>query len=99
MNPRLILGLILVIAAIGVAIALRSSADNKAKPGDVNETRVMSDAAIGSNWLLNGRTFDASHFSPLQQITDKNIGGLGWPGRWIWTAPWASCRSRSLSME
>src|SRR5881396_1915380 len=77
MNPRLILGLILVIAAIGVAIALRSSADNKAKPGDVNETRVMSDAAIGSNWLLNGRTFDASHFSPLQQITDKNIGGLG----------------------
>ena len=49
MNPRLILGLILVIAAIGVAIALRSSADNKAKPGDVNETRVMSDAAIGSN--------------------------------------------------
>src|SRR5206468_4142908 len=77
MNPRLILGLILVIAAIGVAIALRSSADNKAKPGDVNETRVMSDAAIGSNWLLNGRTFYASHFSPLQQITDKNIGGLG----------------------
>src|SRR5437667_1616100 len=77
MNPRLILGLILVIAAIGVAIALRSSADNKAKPGDVNETRVMSDAATGNNWLLNGRTFDASHFSPLQQITDKNIAGLG----------------------
>src|SRR5437899_4162778 len=77
MNPRRILGLTLIIVAIGVAIALRSSADNKAKPGDVNETRVMSDAAIGSNWLLNGRTFDASHFSPLQQITDKNIGGLG----------------------
>ena len=54
MNTRLILGLILVIAAIGVAIALRSSADNKAKPGDVNEARVMSDAATGSNWLLNG---------------------------------------------
>jgi len=77
MNPRRILGLTLVLVAIGVAIALRSSADNKAKPGDVNESRVMSDAAIGNNWLLNGRTFDATHFSPLQQITDKNIGGLG----------------------
>ena len=71
MNPRRILGLTLVLVAIGVAIALRSSADNKAKPGDVNEARVMSDAATGNNWLLNGRTFDAGHFSPLQQITDK----------------------------
>src|SRR6266704_6171652 len=77
MNPRRILGLTLVIVAIGVAIALRSSADNGAKPGDVNEARVTSDAAAGNNWLLNGRTFDAGHFSPLQQITDKNIAGLG----------------------
>ncbi|HYW99901.1 MAG TPA: hypothetical protein VE822_12370, partial [Candidatus Elarobacter sp.] len=77
MNPRRILGLTLIIVAILVAIALRSSADNKAKPGDVNEARVMSDAATGNNWLLNGRTFDAGHFSPLQQITDKNIAGLG----------------------
>ncbi len=77
MNPRRILGLTLVIVAIGVAAVLRSLADNAAKPGDVNEARVTSDAATGNNWLLNGRTFDASHFSPLQQITDKNIGGLG----------------------
>src|SRR6266568_2794525 len=77
MNPRRILGLTLVIVAIGVAIALRSSADNTAKPGDVNEARVTSDAAAGNNWFLNGRTFDASHFSPLRQITDKNIVGLG----------------------
>src|SRR5437660_7054947 len=77
MNPRRILGLTLFIVAILVAIAVRCSADHKAKPGDVNEARVMSDAATGNNWLLNGRTFDAGHFSPLQQITDKNIGGLG----------------------
>src|SRR6266705_430418 len=77
MNPRRILGLTLVIVAIGVAIALRSSADNTAKPGDVNEARVTSDAAAGNNWFLTGRTFDASHFSPLRQITDKNIVGLG----------------------
>src|SRR5438094_2273271 len=77
MNTRRILGLALVVVAMGVAIVLRSAADSAAKPGDVNEARVMSDAATGNNWLLNGRTFDASHFSPLQQITDKNIGGLG----------------------
>ena len=77
MNTRRILGLALVVVAMGVAIVLRSAADSAAKPGDVNEARVLSDAATGNNWLLNGRTFDAGHFSPLQQITDKNIGGLG----------------------
>src|SRR6266550_4078829 len=77
MNTRRILGLALVVVAIGVAIVLHSSVGSAAKPGDVNEARVLSDAATGNNWLLNGRTFDAGHFSPLQQITDKNIGGLG----------------------
>src|SRR5205814_10575637 len=77
MNARRILGVVLVVVAIGVAIVLRSSVDSAAKPGDVNEARVLSDAATGNNWVLNGRTFDAGHFSPLQQITDKNIAGLG----------------------
>src|SRR2546429_9633285 len=77
MNARRILGVVLVVVAIGIAIVLRSSVDSAAKPGDVNEARVLSDAATGNNWLLNGRTFDAGHFSPLQQITDKNIAGLG----------------------
>ncbi|HTD85995.1 MAG TPA: PQQ-binding-like beta-propeller repeat protein, partial [Candidatus Binatia bacterium] len=77
MNARRILGVVLVVVAIGVAIVLHSSVGSAAKPGDVHEARVLSDAATGNNWLLNGRTFDAGHFSPLQQITDKNIGGLG----------------------
>src|SRR3981081_4076688 len=58
-------------------LALRSSADSPAKSGDVTEARIASDAAEGNNWLLNGRTFDAQHFSPLKQITAKNISGLG----------------------
>src|SRR2546430_12894625 len=66
MNTRRILGLALVVVAMGVAIVLRSAADSAAKPGDVNEARVLSDAATGNNWLLNGRTFDAGHFSPLR---------------------------------
>jgi quinohemoprotein ethanol dehydrogenase len=57
--------------------AAKNSANASAKPGDVTEARVAASANDGSNWLLNGRTFDEKHFSPLQQITDKNVGGLG----------------------
>ena len=77
MNPRRILGLTLIIVAIGVAIALRSSADNKAKPGDVNEARIMADVPAGNNWMVNGRTNDSKHFSPLKQINDQNVDNLG----------------------
>ncbi|HKW56466.1 MAG TPA: PQQ-binding-like beta-propeller repeat protein [Candidatus Acidoferrum sp.] len=47
------------------------------KVADVTEARVAADAATGNDWLLNGRTADSSHFSPLAQITDKNASGLG----------------------
>ena len=60
-----------------VTIALSSSADSPAKAGAVNDARAVSEAAAGNNWLLNGRTFDSQHFSPLKQITDKNVSGLG----------------------
>src|SRR6202035_2183331 len=76
MNGRTI-GLTTVFLAVAMAIALHSSADTPAKAGDVTEARALAAAADGSNWLLNGRTFEAQHFSSLQQITDKNAGGLG----------------------
>ena len=47
------------------------------KPGDVTEARVASESPAGANWLLNGRTFDEAHFSPLTQITDKNVNNMG----------------------
>ncbi|HTA43041.1 MAG TPA: PQQ-binding-like beta-propeller repeat protein, partial [Bryobacteraceae bacterium] len=59
------------------AISIRSSADTTAKPGNVTEARVIAEASEGSNWLVGGRTFDEQHFSPLTQVTDKNIGNLG----------------------
>src|ERR1700730_14920286 len=70
-------GLTLAGIALGTAIALHSSADNPSRPGDVTEARLTSEASGGNNWLLNGRTSDGQHFSPLHQITDKNVGGLG----------------------
>lgn len=73
------------LTAACVAVAMTSAchlptqtaANRPAKPGDVDEARVAADAAGGNNWFLNGRTFDEKHFSPLQQITDRNVGGLG----------------------
>jgi PQQ-dependent dehydrogenase (methanol/ethanol family) len=53
------------------------SVETAAKRGDVTEARVVSESSAGTNWLLNGRTFDEAHFSPLTQITDKNVNGLG----------------------
>jgi len=46
--------------------------------GNVTASRVAADD--GSNWLLNGRTFDSQHFSPLKQINDQNAAriGLAW---------------------
>lgn len=50
-------------------------ADNLVRPGTVNAARVADDD--GANWLLNGRTFDESHFSPLKQVDQQNISTLG----------------------
>ena len=62
---------------LGITIALHLLADSPAKLGNVTDARLSSEADDGSNWLLNGRTFDEQHFSPLKQITDKNAGTLG----------------------
>ncbi len=77
MKTSYVLVLIALCVVSPIAMVLRSSTDVPMKAGDVSETRVASDADDGSNWLLNGRTFDAQHFSPLKAITDQNIGGLG----------------------
>jgi quinohemoprotein ethanol dehydrogenase len=61
---------------VATTIAVRS-ADAPKKAGDVSEARVLAEASSGANWLVGGRTFDEQHFSPLKQITDRNIGDLG----------------------
>src|SRR5215472_13791387 len=54
---------------------LLSRARAGSQMGNVTAARAASDD--GSNWLLNGRTFDAQHFSPLKQINDQNVSTLG----------------------
>src|SRR5881392_2588220 len=76
MNSPKLISLVLAVCAASLAVALHSFAGDSPKPGDVTETRVAADASTGANWLLNGRTFDGKHFSPLTQINDKNVSQL-----------------------
>jgi quinohemoprotein ethanol dehydrogenase len=45
--------------------------------GDVNTARVLGQASAGTEWLVNGRDFGSTHYSPLTQINDRNVHGLG----------------------
>jgi quinohemoprotein ethanol dehydrogenase len=45
--------------------------------GNVTEARVLAEEQSGADWPIYGRDFGARHFSPLKQITGKNIQELG----------------------
>src|SRR5712664_209797 len=77
MNSLGPLGVASLCLALGISAGCKAPAETATKPGDVTESRVASESSGGANWLLNGRTFDEAHFSPLKQITDKNVNGLG----------------------
>jgi len=72
-----ILGLIVLCLGTAMILISHTSADNSGKAGNVTQSRVVAEAADGTNWLLNGRNFEAQHFSPLKQINDRNVAGLG----------------------
>ena len=43
----------------------------------VDHQRALRAPDEGQDWLLNGRTYSAERYSPLQQVNDENIGRLG----------------------
>lgn len=45
--------------------------------GNVTEERVLEESPPGQNWFLKGGNFRGEHYSPLAQVTDSNVGGLG----------------------
>ena len=59
------------------ATLLSSAATGENTAGNVNERRVFGEARSGENWMVNGGSVGSQHFSPLKQITDKNVGKLG----------------------
>ena len=46
---------------------------------------MLDEAASGENWFLKGGNVGGQHFSPLQQVNDKNIADLGLA--WATTLP------------
>ena len=48
-------------------------------------TDAMLEKPDAGDWLLWRRTYDASGYSPLRQITPANVGGLR--GAWSWALP------------
>src|ERR1700757_234879 len=81
MEARRLLGISLVLLAAGAALRLRYSQSSAVpevkKPGNVSKERIAADAATGVNWLVNGRTNDSKHFSPLRQVNASNVANLG----------------------
>ena len=73
---RRILSIITLSFVAAMIVITSTLADDRANAANVNAERVAADTD-GANWLLNGRTFDSSHFSPLKQIHDQNISGVG----------------------
>ena len=77
-----VLGLTSLCLASAMILISRTSANNGAaddapQAGKVTGARVASETSEGTNWLINGRTFESQHFSPLKQINDQNVAGLG----------------------
>jgi quinohemoprotein ethanol dehydrogenase len=64
-----------VVAGFSAAVILLGAIAG-CKGGTANPA-MFSDATDGTNWPGYGRTFDESHYSPLTEVNDKNVGDLG----------------------
>jgi len=43
----------------------------------ITEERLINADSEPGNWMTNGRSYRETHYSPLKQITDRNVGELG----------------------
>ena len=77
MNHQRILVLALVLLVLAGALWFYHPAGAVKRPAYVTGARVSADAGTGFNWMINGRTHDSTHFSPLKQINDSNVNQLG----------------------
>lgn len=48
-----------------------------AKRAAVDGERLVNADRDAGNWMVYGRTYSEGHFSPLKQINDQNVDGLG----------------------
>lgn len=64
------------ILALGLA-GCSEDAPAPSGPVAITEQRILAADSEPGNWMVHGRTYDEQRFSPLTQITDKNVSELG----------------------
>ena len=75
-------GLKVVLAAlliwwISVGMAMPAPRTPAAASAKVSDAQIVHAENQPGNWLTYGRTYSEQRFSPLKQITDRNVGNLG----------------------
>lgn len=60
-----------------MVVCLLCAATAAFSAGKVTNERVLAESASGENWFLKGGSFGGEHYSPLSQINENNVDGLG----------------------
>ncbi len=58
-------------------LSLAATADTRRGPAAVDSARMARQATDGTDWLHDGRGYDAQRYSPLTQINASNVNQLG----------------------
>jgi quinohemoprotein ethanol dehydrogenase len=66
-----------VVGVIDADTQVLSTQAGSASAGFVNAERMQAEESTGDNWLMYGRTYSEQRFSPLKDINDRNVKGLG----------------------
>jgi len=62
---------------LAAALALAPLVLSASGPAQVDQVRMLHADDSPGQWMSTGRTWDEQHFSPLDQINDRNVGKLG----------------------
>ena len=60
-----------------IAAALAGCQKEASSPAAVDETRLIAADNEPGNWMAHGRTYSEQRYSPLKQIDENNVDGLG----------------------
>jgi len=63
--------------SMAVTIVKQSFAGGSGPSANVDDRRIATEGANAGNWLVNGGTFDSSHFSARKEIAANNVSRLG----------------------
>lgn len=74
---RFVLPTLFIVALSATGCKSTSQSPISAKPANVDSARLINADREPANWITHGRTYDEQRFSPLNQITDRNVSQLG----------------------